>query len=83
MYKFRNTSLNESYSADLRTTLQADYNASLNITLQITDVISMIAAMMFGGFINVNIRIVGGMAIILSLLSAMAAFVEIDTDTCK
>ncbi|EFA05322.1 equilibrative nucleoside transporter 3 [Tribolium castaneum] len=80
MYKFRNTSINETNS-EFRTYLQAEFNASINITLEITEVAFLIVGVLFGHLIRVRVRVIGIFSIIFVLFAILSVFVEIDTDS--
>ena len=82
MYKFRNTTTNDTHSK-FRTTLQAEFNASIMITLQVSQVAFLIIGLLYGRFISVRVRFIGILSIILFLFVALTAFVKIDTDSCK
>ncbi|XP_063913584.1 equilibrative nucleoside transporter 3-like [Zophobas morio] len=80
MYKFRNTTTNDTDSK-FRTTLQAEFNASIMITLQVSQVAFLIIGLLYGRFISVRVRFIGILSIILFLFVALTAFVKIDTDS--
>ena len=82
MYKFRNTTTNDTHSK-FRTTLQAEFNASIMITLQVSQVAFLIIGLLYGRFISVRVRFIGILSIVLILFVTLTAFVKIDTDSCK
>jgi hypothetical protein len=82
MYKFRNTSIEETNS-EFRTELQAQFNATLKVTLQISDVTFLILTLFFGRYVKVRTRMIGVLCIILTLFALITVFVKVDTDSCK
>ncbi|KAJ3656331.1 hypothetical protein Zmor_015415 [Zophobas morio] len=80
MYKFRNTTINETDS-EFRTDLQARFNASIMITLQVSEVAFLFIGLLFGRFIPVRVRFIGIMSTILFFFVVLTAFVKIDTDS--
>ncbi|XP_063913731.1 equilibrative nucleoside transporter 3-like isoform X2 [Zophobas morio] len=80
MYKFRNTTTNDTHSK-FRTTLQAEFNASIMITLQVSQVAFLIIGLLYGRFISVRVRFIGILSIVLILFVTLTAFVKIDTDS--
>lgn len=82
MYKFRNTTINETDS-EFRTVLQAQFNSSLKVTLQVSDIIFLILTLLFGHYIRVRVRMMGLLIIITTLFATVTFFVKVDTDSCK
>lgn len=82
MYKFRNTSIEETNS-ELRTNLQAQFSAMLKVSLQVSDIILLIFTLIFGHLVKVRVRKIGVLCTIFVLFVALTAFVKIDTDSCK
>jgi equilibrative nucleoside transporter 1/2/3 len=80
MYKFRNTSIEETNS-ELRTELQAQFNSTLRVTLQISDVMFLFLTWFFGHYIKVRTRMIGVLCIILTLFALITVFVKVDTDS--
>ncbi|RZB89884.1 Nucleoside tran domain containing protein [Asbolus verrucosus] len=80
MFKFRNTTINETDS-EFRTDLQASFSASLKVTLQVSDIVFLTLSMMFGRFIRVRVRMIGVLTVILTLFVIVTIFTKIDTDS--
>lgn len=82
MYKFRNTSTNETNSK-FRTYLQAEFSSAISITMQITEVAFLFLGVMFGHLIRIRVRMIGIFSIIFIFFTILTIFVKIDTDSCK
>jgi equilibrative nucleoside transporter 1/2/3 len=82
MYKFRNTSINETNS-EFRTDLQAQFNATVMITLQVSEVAFLFVGVLWGRLISVRVRMIGIFTIIFTFFVILTIFVKVDTDSCN